>query len=189
MGKDLAFATFPKLVFGHYLLDTLKNINRYIALAAGFLAFGALAYFFSNIVGYVLIAWVLSMIGQPLMDFFQQKVFKGKIKAAANLSAVIVLLIFITVATVFVWLFVPLVVEQAAQLSNVDLNSIMKALEPPMQRVHDWLDQYGISQPIKTPSEQLQDTLFSKFDPTQIANFFSDLVSIMAGLLVDIFSV
>lgn len=129
------------------------------------------------------------MIGQPMMNFFQKKVFINRIKAGANLSAVLVLIIFITVATVFVWLFVPLVVEQAAQLSNVDLNAIMKALEPPMQRVHDWLSRYGVSQPIKSPTEQLQDTLFSKFDPTQIANFFSDLISILAGLVVDIFSI
>ena len=181
--------TFPKIIYGTIKLPALKNLNRYLALAAGFLLFGALAYYFSNIVAYVLIAWVLSMIGQPLMDFFQKKVFKGRVRGAINLSAVFVLLIFIFVAFIFVYLFVPLVVEQAAQLSNVDLNSIMNALEPPINRVHDWLSKYGVSQPIKTPSQQIQETLFSKFDPSQIAFFFSDLISIMAGLLIDTFSI
>ncbi len=164
-------------------------LNRYLALAAGFLLFGALAYYFSNLVAYTLIAWVLSMLGQPLMRLFQNRLKIGRVKAGPNLSAVLVLLIYLLIAVLLVWLFVPLIVQQAAQIATVDFNSIANTLEPSIQKLNDWLASHGLAEQIKSPSEQLRETLFGSFDPGRIANFFSSLISITIGFLIDLFSV
>lgn len=165
------------------------HLNRYIALGAGFLLFGALAYYFSNIVAYVLIAWVLSMIGQPLMRLFQRNLKVWRFRAGKSIAAVLVLSIYFVVAILLIWLFVPLIVKQAAQIATVDLNSIANTLEPPIQRANEWLTNHGLSEQIKSPSQQLREVLLGSFDPSRIANIFSSFISITTGFLIDLFSI
>lgn len=164
-------------------------INKYLALAFGFLAFAFLMYYFSNIVTYVLVAWVLSMLGQPLMQFFNSNLRFGDLRFGNNLSAIFVLVIYLVVFSLLVVLFVPLIVEQAAQLANVDFNAIAQALDPPIQHLNEWLAKYGVSEPVSSPGQQLRETLFGKFDPSRIANFFSSIITIATGFLIDFFSV
>ena len=70
----------------------MKNVSRYIAIVASLLIITVIFYYFSNIVAYVLIAWVLSLIGQPLMRFFQQKAKIGKLRIGPSFSAVLTII-------------------------------------------------------------------------------------------------
>ena len=122
----------------------MKNISRYIFFIVGILAVGGIVYYFSDIVAYVLVAWVLSMIGQPLMRFFQRKVRIGKFRIGPNTSAALTLLLFILIASPLVYMFVPLIVEQANNLATVDYAAIANALAEPIQQLNDWAADMGI---------------------------------------------
>lgn len=167
----------------------ISNLNRNLAIAVGALLLGTLAYYFRSIVAYVLIAWVISMVGQPLMRLYLDKFHLDKWKAGKGVSAILVLASFFLIALILIWLFVPMIVDQAAHLATVDLNSIATALEPPIHQLNAWLTKYGLSEEIKPLSQQFREMMLGRFDPTEIATVFSSLISITAGFFVDLFSI
>ncbi len=167
----------------------MKNISRYIFIVAAILVVGGVIYYFSDIVAYVLVSWVLSMLGQPLMRFFQRKVKIGKYRMGPNMSAALTLFLFVLIATLLVWMFVPLIVEQANNLASVDYSTIATALAEPIQQLNDWATNLGIVKTGKTPSEQVQEALSGWFEPSQIGNLFSSALGFAGNFLVAIFSI
>ena len=167
----------------------MKNTSRYIAIAVSLITVSAIFYFFSNIVAYVLIAWVLSLIGQPLMQFFQQKIKIGRSQAGPSFSAVLTILSYFVVFMVLIWLFVPLIVEQARNLAEVDYNAIAQALNEPLSQMNEQLHRLGLLESHESATEELNIALRSWFRPTQIGNFFSILIGVFGNFLITLFSI
>ncbi|MCP3933544.1 MAG: AI-2E family transporter [Bacteroidetes bacterium] len=167
----------------------MNSTTRYIAIAISILVIGALIYFFSNIVAYVLISWVLAMIGQPLMNFFQRKIHFKKYRAGRTLCAALTLLFYFGLVALLLLMFVPLVVEQASNLAEVDYGAIATALEEPMGRFQQWLEKYGLVNQAESPEQQIQDTLKGWFNPAKIGNFFGYLVSAAGNIFITLFSI
>ncbi len=167
----------------------MKNVSRNIAITVSLLMVTAIFYFFSNIVAYVLIAWVLSLVGQPLMRFFQQKIKIGKFHAGPSFSAILTIISYIIVFTILIWLFVPLVVEQARNLAEVDYNAIGQTLNEPMTQLNEQLHRFGLVEPNESATEQLNKALRSWFKPTQIGNFFSIIIGVFGNFLITLFSI
>ncbi len=167
----------------------MKNVSRNIAIAVSLLMITAIFYFFSNIVAYVLIAWVLSLIGQPLMRFFQQKIKIGRFQAGPSFSAILTIISFFVVFTILIWLFVPLVVEQARKLAEVDYNAIAQTLSEPMSQLNEQLHRFGLIEPDESATAELNTALKSWFKPTQIGNFFSILIGVFGNFVLTLFSI
>lgn len=167
----------------------MKNLSRYVAIGITLLVVGFLVYTFRQIVTYVLIAWVLSMIGQPLMRFFQSRIRFGKFKAGPNISAVLTLLTFFFILAILISMFVPLIIDQANNLAGVDYAAIGSALEQPINQFYQWLESYGIQPPESNPEELLSQTLRDNFDPGKFGNIFGSILSAAGGILITTFSV
>lgn len=166
----------------------MKKYSRYIVLGLSFLVAAFLIYVFRAIVTYILIAWVLSMIGQPLVVFFKNKVKIGKFRMGPNLSAAITLVIYFVLFGFLIFLFVPLVIDQAANLTGVDYSQIADALAQPFNELQIWLERYGVQsdEPLEV---LLQKSLSGYFNPGDIANVFADVLSVAGNLLIGVFSV
>ena len=169
----------------------MRFSSRYIAFFAGLLVIGALVYYFSQIVAYVIIAWVLSMVGQPLMRFFQTKIRIGKFRLGPNLSAVLTLIVYFLVVGLLIMLFVPLILEQANNLAQVDYTAIAAALEEPLEHLNEWLTKYGLAEPGVSYETQLLHALRLEewFNPGQVGDLFSTVLSTAGNLLLGIFSI
>ncbi len=167
----------------------MKDLSKYLAVVLGLLLLGGLIYYFQNIVAYVLIAWVLSMIGQPLMKFFQARIHLGKFKAGRTISAVLVLLCYFVLAVLLVWMFVPLIVEQARNLSEVKYDQIAATLEEPLAKINQWLGKLGFVEGTKSPADQVAESLKAWFDPATIGNFFGSILGIASNILFSLFSI
>ena len=166
----------------------MKKYSRYILIALSFLLAGFLIYTFRAIVTYILIAWVLSMIGQPLMSFFKNKIKIGKFHLGSNSSALLTLVFYFVVLISFVLLFVPLLVEQATNLAGVDYKEVAEALNQPFNELQSRLARYGVKSG-QSLEELLQTALAGNFNPDTIANIFADILSVAGNLLIGIFSV
>ncbi len=167
----------------------MKNISRYLALAVGVLALGALMYYFSTIVAYVLIAWVLSMMGQPLMHFFQHRVRFGRWHLGPSLAAALTLVSYFIFITLLILMFVPLIVEQAYNLADLNYFEVVNALEEPIGNFQQWLGRFGIEVEQVSMERQLRENLREYFDPGQIIGYFGSILSTAGGVLISIFSV
>lgn len=77
-------------------------------------------------------AWVISMIGSPVVVFLRR--FVGK-----NIAALLTLSMFVLGFMLLVWIFIPPLVNQMENLSKVDYNKVVTALEEPIKDWEKWL--------------------------------------------------
>jgi predicted PurR-regulated permease PerM len=117
----------------------MNNWSRYLAVTISLFLIGAVFYYFSDIVAYVLVAWVLSMIGQPINEFY-----KKYLKLGSGGSAGLTLVTFIFLFSGLVWLFVPSIIKQAQNLAGIDYESLVESLEEPINSLNNILVGKGL---------------------------------------------
>jgi predicted PurR-regulated permease PerM len=110
----------------------MKFNTRYLIASISLLIVGAVLYYFSEIVTYILIAWIISMIGAPIVVFLRK--YLGK-----NIAALITLGLFLIGCMALIWTFIPPLVNQVENLSKVDYNRVVTALEEPIRDWEKWL--------------------------------------------------
>jgi len=166
--------------------------NRYVRLLLiaipVFLA-GLVIYWLSDIVAYILIAWVVSMIGAPIMKILLNNAVIGRFRFNAAVCAILTLLILIGFLAGVGMLFVPIILEQASNLANVDTNAIIEALEEPIRLIIDKLQAMGLVAQEVDPEEQIKAELSKWFEPTKLTGFLGSFVSLASNLMIGIFSV
>jgi predicted PurR-regulated permease PerM len=114
-------------------MDLFMKFNlKYLLALIPIIAVGSIIYYFSEIVTYILSAWVLSMIGAPVVVFLRKYIGK-------NLSAIATLSLFIIGFLLIVWTVIPPLVNQIDNLSKVDYNKVVSALEEPIRDWEKWL--------------------------------------------------
>lgn len=173
----------------------MKFSRSYIFIIIGLLIFGLIAYYFSDLLMYLIIGWLLAMIGQPLMRFFQKYVRIGKKwKAGPNIAAILTLFSYFIILGIIVTLFVPLVVDQAQNLTEVKRDDITEALNVPLSQANDWLKGNGLVS--DTLSNQDLVNKLSDFEvistedaSLNIFGAFTSIISLAGNLLIGIFSI
>jgi len=89
---------------------------------------------------------------------------------------------------VLLWLFVPLVIQQAVVLSKVDFNAISLALQEPIDKLNFWLRSLGL-EPGPSAGDQVKSFIGSYFDPSHISDFFGTLLSKAGSIFIGLFSI
>lgn len=100
----------------------------------------ALIYYFSDIVSYIIMAWVVSMIGAPFNNFLKKYVGSS---AAAGLTLLVISLFML----LMIRLFVPPLLDQAKNLAGLDYQKILVSLQEPMDDAKTWLEDKGLIAP------------------------------------------
>lgn len=96
-------------------------------------------FFFPDIVTYIALAWVVSMVGAPLFRFFNKFKYVGK-----NSAAAMTLMSFVLFLILIVSIIIPPLLQQARNLASVDYNQVIKNLEEPINDWNDWLIRRGL---------------------------------------------
>ncbi len=118
--------------------------KRYLLALIPLIIVFSILYYFSDIVTYVVLAWVLSMIGAPVTKRLRK--YLGK-----TLSSLVTLLLFVLGFTMLVYIFIPPLVQQARNLAGIDYEEIALKLEEPISDWETWLEEKGLieaSEPI-----------------------------------------
>ena len=166
-----------------------KDLNRNIVIAVSFIIAVTLVYYFREIVTYVLIAWVISMLGQPFMKILR-KVRIGKHHfLPPSVSAGLVLLFFLLLLTGLISIFVPLVVEQANNLSSLDVNTFINGLQQPLAELTKLGHRFGFIGPREDIVEATQHAFTKWISPIQISNLFRSILLITSDAIVGTISV
>lgn len=158
------------------------NRNLLWLLGAAFLI--AVGYYFSEIVTYILIAWVLSMLGQPIMAFLQRRVHIGRYHLGPTGASIITIMTFYAVLAGILMAFVPTIVGQARNLSTVDYEALGEKLKGPFSQLDRQLHQIGIFSPGESLANRIQEFLSTWFKPTLVGDFLSTFLSAAGNLLV-----
>lgn len=168
-------------------LLTLRQ-GRTIALVLSLVFIGLVVWYLTEIVTFILLAWVISMVGAPLMHALKGITIRNW-SPGPSLRASVTLLGLFTVVGLLAWIFVPLILSQAASISKVNYVAIAEALEEPLNELNKRLGELGLVTDTRPPSEQVMDMLRGWFEPAKVGVFFTSFLSLAGTLVVGLFSV
>jgi len=123
------------------------------------------------------------------MSFLLEKARFKKLKIGHSLAAVVTLLALVLILAMLFSVFVPLVVEQARNLSEVDYKTLGEALREPISDISHQLYDWGIINDVKEPEEQISNLLKGWFEPAQLGNLFSSVLGFAGNIFITFFSV
>jgi len=145
-------------------------------------------WYFSNIVFYILAAAVISVIGRPLVNFFNELKI-GRFHLPNVVSTLFTMLILIFVFALFFSLFVPLVVQQARVFAKIDTQLLERALTDPLASLDYMFRQFSILQPGQGIQEAMIEKLQSIISEATFVNALNYVVSFTGAFFMAIFSI
>ncbi len=162
----------------------MSALNRNLLWLLGAAVFLLVVWYFSDIVTYILIAWVLSMLGRRLMIFFQKRLKVGRFRAGPTTAALLTILTFYTILFGALMLFVPTIVAQARNLASVDYDALGEKWKGPFLNLDIQLHSIGILQPGESLATKLQEILSTWFKPTLVGDFLGSFISTAGNVVV-----
>lgn len=111
--------------------------KKYLLALVPLLLVLALIYYFRDIVSYIIIAWIISMIGAPIVVFLRK--YLGK-----TIAALVTLSLFGLILVSLLYTFIPPVVNQARYLSRIDYKEVVQSIEEPIMDWENWLIDKGL---------------------------------------------
>jgi predicted PurR-regulated permease PerM len=159
---------------------------NYIKPILGFALVAFLIWYFFPIFIYILIATLLAMIGMPLARRLNNIKF-GKRMMPHSLSAAITLLAMAVIVGLFIIIIVPLVVQQANVISNIDPAALVEHFQEPIDKVNTFLHDNGMIEPDQTFANSLEDQIRSFISFDSFTSFFADLATATGNIFMGIF--
>lgn len=167
---------------------SIDRLARYIIILGTLAIAAVLCYLFSSVLAYILLAFVVSLIGQPVFRLLKKIRIKGK-SAPDALLAVITLLVIFALLFLLIMQVVPVVsgILRDASLMNAQESMDTHNL---INRINDWIigvvpwvgeDFDGVQMLIQKLSEMV--------DLSNIPSILGSVASAVAGIAVGLFSV
>jgi predicted PurR-regulated permease PerM len=164
---------------------TLRNVLIFF----GILLLLACVWFFRNIVVYILVSGVLSIMGRPLVDLFCRIKIK-KWNFPRPLGALFTLLIIWGFIILFFVIFIPLISSQVNNFSSIDSNKIVQLVAGPINKVENLFRAFNKD---LTNDVSIQDFVSRKvagiLSINMVQNFLSSLIGILGNVIIAIFSI
>jgi predicted PurR-regulated permease PerM len=167
----------------------MKTTLRNILIFAGVLVFIAALWFFRNIVVYILVSGVLSIVGRPLVDLLCRiRIRKWNFPRA--ISALITLVFLWSVIILFFIIFVPLVTKQINYFSTIDSEKLVQLINGPIEKFEkiiaslnpSILDQLSVK-------DYLEAKVADVLNIEMIQNFIGSFISTLGNAVVAVFSI
>ena len=165
----------------------MNGKGKYLIAAIGLLFLVTIFWYFSAILAYIGMAVVLSFIGRPIVDFLNKVTIKGR-KIPLSLSAGLTLGLLWFVMIVFFRTFIPMIVEEAKQLSNIDVQSAVHSLDEPIKNLEAFVSKYSTDGDFKVQAV-ITENLSSVLQFSDISSIFGSLAGTVGGLFIALFSI
>ena len=165
------------------------NLRTYLVVILTIAVIFYLAWFFSWIVAYLIISTVFALVLKPVKNAIAGFRIK-KLKIPNWLNAIICLLLLYAVVVAFFSIFIPLVLEQAYALSNINTMKVIQNFEKPLNFLQDLMIKYQIAEdPKEMARNYLNDKMTDFFNIGNLRTVFSYFVGFTGNLFVAIFSI
>ncbi|MDR0437363.1 MAG: AI-2E family transporter [Bacteroidales bacterium] len=161
-----------------------QNWRTWIFLISAALLIGLAFTYFSSIIIYLIIAFVISMIGKPVVHFLE-----NKLCIPSTLSCLITMFAFASVFVGFVLLAIPLISTQINTFQQIDFSALSKDLAIVLNRFQDYLWTYGLMPKDHTLEQSLANGIQQIVGSIHFEAVFSNVVSALSNLFIGIFSV
>lgn len=165
------------------------RLAKYVLIAAGICLLGILCWIFRSIIGYILIAVVVSLITKPVMNLMKKPVFRGK--SIPNwLASALSLLIVMSIILVLIFLIIPLVSNIVKDVSMANIEQAAKSIAAPLSDLNTFLresfPELGSDFRLEVAIGQQMQKLFNV---SAFSSLIGSAASAITGLAIGLFSV
>lgn len=155
-----------------------NGILKAVAIIIGVLIFLYFLYKIQNILIYIAIAAVISLIGSPIIRFLKQK-----LKFPNTLAVITTMILFISILTGLISMFIPLIIKQGENLSLLNIDHLKYNITHLLNQIND----YFLANNIDILNELKNADLFKNI--TAIPNFLNAVIGALGNLSIGLFSV
>jgi predicted PurR-regulated permease PerM len=167
----------------------MQTRTKNILITLAIIAFLVTAWFLSTIVIYIIISVILSLIGQPLFRFFSGARL-GKLSFSPAVCSLLALFTIMFSFGCLFYMFIPLLVEEARIISNIDPRHVISSFNEPLKDLEYSLQKYQISY---GNGETMQSYMVSKLSSIlgfqEISGYAGRMLSFTTSLIAGFFSV
>ncbi|MFC2123887.1 AI-2E family transporter [Bacteroidota bacterium] len=165
-----------------------------INITIGVALFIFLAWYFSNIFFYVVISLIIATILRPLTNrISSMQIYR--VNMPRSISVLLSFIVLVCVIFLFILIFVPLIKEQIAIISNFNYNTIIHLLTQPLEKLESFMIERNLTErPEGFLLEGFRSNIISLFEAegmidlkTVLNNLFSLAGSFSIGLIAVIF--
>ncbi len=152
------------------------------------LIIGFFIWYFSTIITYILIAAVLSLIGQPLV----KRLCKIRIRKwyfPQGLSAIITLLLMITLFFALFIFLLPIICNQAALFSKIDVGTLSNSFKEPISLIESFVYKYNIIGANETIETTLSSKLMSIMSLSNVSSLLNSIIGFTSSFFVAFFAI
>lgn len=149
---------------------------------------GFLLWYFSNIVAYILIAVVVSILGQPVINLLEKIKF-GKFRIPRVLTAIVSLLVLLSIFTAFFLFFIPLAVKEASLLSSIDTKALLVHYQDNLSWLQNQLLKFGVLPEHMSLTDFLSVKIKSLVSIATFSNLLGNFLTFTGGAFFGIFSI
>lgn len=143
---------------------------------------------FSNIVTYIFISVILSLIGRPLVRKFN-RIRIGNFHLPNALSALFALFVILMVVFIFLGIFVPLIAAQANIISDINFALLGESVQEPIQNMEIFLKKYNLLTQDETIRQIVADQLNSILNFASFSETLSSIVGVTGSIFIATFSI
>jgi predicted PurR-regulated permease PerM len=166
----------------------MKQVLKYAGYALLLFVIGFFVWKFYYLLVWVLIAAVLSFIGQPMVHFFSRLHVK-KIRIPHPLCALLALLVMVIIFLGLLSVFVPLIVHQAEAIARIDISKLTENLQGPLQKLDTKLHAFGVIPDGQTMQDYIIDMTKSLVNLGSMGTMLGGIVSFAGNLFIGLFSI
>ena len=167
----------------------MSKTARYIFIIAGVIILGFILWYFKSIVACILISLVLSLIGHPVVTFLG-KLKIGRISLPKALRAFVTLILLWVVFFIFFRIFVPLVINEANDLSKINIQVIVDNLDEPLKKIDKFIGKFKMSPSDKVSVKDFfTDKLASVLNITAFSGIISTITSLMGNIFIAVLAI
>ncbi len=157
-------------------------------LLLGFLLLFLSFYFFSSVWLYIILAAVVSLMGRPLVQFLTKIKIK-RFRVPKALAAGISLLTFWVLFYLFLRIFVPLVVNEANELSKINIKAIQEHFHKPLSDLQSTFETVVLEKNDFNFRTYVEEKLRTVLNLAQVKTFFSSVVGTIGDIFIAIFAI
>lgn len=160
----------------------MNNSKSVIALVAGLGLIAFVGWFFSDILVYMFVSFVLSLLGTPLVRMLSNIRIGGR-KFPKSLAAAITLVVIVACVALIFYLVIPAIVNEVAYLTTIDFSSVGASIEKWLNGFDKLFRKYGLIQ----RNQHVFDLLNAEWEAFVRKVSMSGIVSGTASFIVSLF--
>ncbi len=166
----------------------LTNVQRLIILGVTLLIAGFSVWFFSTIVIFIIVSFVISMIGEPLVNLLQ-KIHIRKWHLPRGLCSLFTVLLFWGLVFLFFYTFIPLLAKEMKFFSNIDFASLVANLDEPIRKVRDFLAGFNLVPVDFDLQAWARNNINAAIGNVEFKGFLSNFAGIIGNLSVAVLAI